>query len=91
MNQDENRITLTAEDGGETDFYVLEQTQLGGQSYLLVSDSRDEDGTCYLLKDQSGPEDEEAVYEFVDGDDEIEYLSQIFAELLGDADVEIET
>lgn len=90
MNNSENMITLLADDGEEVSFYVLEQTQLGGETYLLVSDSEEEDGECYLLKDKSKPEDTEAAYEFVDGDDEMEYLSRIFSELLGDADVEIE-
>lgn len=91
MKEEEDKITLCADDGEEMDFYVLEQTQLGGESYLLVSDSKEEDAACYLMKDKSRPEDTEAAYEFVEGDEEMEYLSRIFAELLGGTDVEIET
>lgn len=90
MEYSENMITLTTDDGEEVDFYVLEETKINGESYLLVSDSEEEDGECYLLKDKSKIEDAEAAYEFVDEDSELLYLSKIFAELLGDTDVEIE-
>lgn len=90
MEYSENLITLTTDDGEEVDFYVLEETKINGESYLLVSDSEEEDGECYLLKDKSKIEDAEAAYEFVDDDSELLYLSKIFEELLGDTDVEIE-
>lgn len=90
MDYSENMITLTTDDGEELDFYVLEETKINGESYLLVSDSEEEDGECYLLKDKSKTEDAEAAYEFVDEESELLYLSKIFSELLGDTDVEIE-
>lgn len=90
MEYSENMITLVTDDGEELDFYVLEETKINGESYLLVSDSEEEDSDCYLLKDKSKTEDAEAAYEFVDDDSELLYLSKIFAELLGDTDLEIE-
>ncbi|MEG1292724.1 MAG: DUF1292 domain-containing protein [Clostridium sp.] len=90
MDNGANKITLHTDDGDKLDLYVLEETTINGENYLFVSDSEEEDGACYLLKDKSKPEDAEAAYEFVDDDDEMEYLSKIFAELLGDTDVEIE-
>lgn len=90
MEYSENRITLHTDDGEEVDFFVLEETKINDETYLLVSDSEDEDGECYLLKDKSKPEDKEAAYEFVEEDGEMEYLSKIFSELLGDMGVEIE-
>lgn len=90
MDNVDNMITLHTDDGEELDLYVLEETKINGENYLLVSDSEEEDGECYLLRDKSKPEDEEAAYEFVDEDGELEYLSRIFSELLGDSDVEIE-
>ena len=61
-------------------------------NYLLVTDSEEEDeeGECYILKDKSKAEDAEAVYEFVENDDEIDYLFKIFTELIDDMDVELE-
>ena len=55
-----------------------------------MTDSKEGDGDCYLLKDKSKPEDAEAVYEFVEEDGELDYLSRIFNELMGDMGIEIE-
>lgn len=88
----EEKITLETDTGESVDFYVLEETRINGMNYLMVTDSEeeDEDGECYILKDVSGPEAGEAVYEFVDNDDELDYLTRIFTELLEDMDVEIQ-
>jgi len=84
-------IILTSDDGEEIRFYVIEETRIGGLNYLLVSDSQEDDGDAYILKDTSGSEDSEALYEIVEDDDELEYLSKIFNELLSDVDMEIES
>ena len=87
----EEKITLETDTGESVDFYVLEETRISGMNYLMVTDSgEDEDGECYILKDVSRPEESDAVYEFVENDDELEYLFKIFTELLGDTDVEIQ-
>lgn len=91
MNSEEKKITLTMEDGDTVDFYVLEETRINGMDYLLVTDAaEDEEGECYILKDLSKKDDADALYEFVEDDNEIDYLFKIFTELLEDADVEIE-
>lgn len=87
----EEKIALQAETGEIVDFYVLEETRINGMNYLLVTDSEeDEDGECYILKDVSEAEDKEAVYEFVENEDEMDYLYRIFAELMEDMEVEIQ-
>lgn len=90
MTQEE-KITLQTEDGEFVDFYVLEETRINGMNYLMVTDSEDdeEDGECYILKDISKAEDSDAVYEFVENDDELDYLYRIFTELMEDMEVEI--
>ncbi|MDO4267613.1 MAG: DUF1292 domain-containing protein [Eubacteriales bacterium] len=90
MTQEE-KITLQTDTGEPVDFYVLEETRINGMNYLLVTDSgdEDEDGECYILKDVSRQEDGDAVYEFVENEDEMDYLFRIFTELLEDAEVEI--
>ena len=89
MSNEEKKITLVTDDGGAVDFYVLEETRINGMSYLLVTDAADdEEGECYILKDLS--ESDDALYEFVEDDNEIDYLFKIFSELLEDADVDIE-
>ena len=87
---EEKMITLETEEGENVDFYVLEETKINGMSYLLVTDTEDEDGECYILKDRSKAEEEEAVYEFVEDDSEIDYLFKIFKELMEDMDIELE-
>lgn len=88
----EEKIVLETDTGELVDFYVLEETRIGGMNYLLVTDSEedDEEGECYILKDVSQAEDSEAVYEFVENDDELDYLTRIFTELVEDMEVEIQ-
>lgn len=90
--KEEKVITLIGEDGRNIEFTVLEETKISGVSYLLVTDASDEDaaGECYILKDLSKRCDEDALYEFVEDDNEIDYLYKIFSELLVDANVSIE-
>lgn len=83
-------ITITFEDGEETEFYVLEQTALMGKNYYLVSSQEDED-TCYILKENpEGGNEEYGMYEFVEEDEELQVLFPIFEELLEDSDMEVE-
>lgn len=88
---DEKKITLVTDAGEEISFYVLEETRINGMNYLMVTDASEdeEDGECYVLKDMSKAEEEDAVYEFVEDDDELDYLFKIFTELMEDMDVEI--
>lgn len=85
----ENKIQFTDEDGEKIDFYVIEQTRISGKDYLLVTDSADDEteADAYIMKDISEEQDEESVYVLVDDDNELEYLSKVFEELLGDEDV----
>lgn len=48
-----------------------------------------EDGTCYVMKDISAPEDEEADYVFAEGD-EAESVMDVFAKMLEGEDITIE-
>ena len=83
------KITLVDEEQ-TLEFFVLEETKLNGKNYLLVTDTEDEeeDADCYILKDMSGEEEEEALYEFVEDEAELEGLMKIFMELLDDVDIE---
>ena len=87
----EETIIMTDENGENVEFYVLEETRIHGRNYLLVTDAKeDEDGECYILRDMSGADDPEAVYEFVEDDGELDGQYRIFSELLDDTDVELE-
>lgn len=82
-----DRIVMLSEDGEELSFYVLEQTRVAQIDYLLVTETPEGDGDCYILKDVSEPSDAEALYEFVFDRNEQRYLSRIFEELLEDTEI----
>ena len=90
-NENKDKIVMITDSGESVDFYVLEETRINARSYLLVTDAPEgEDGECYILKDMSGQQDAEAVYEFVEDDSELDALMKVFEELLSDADVDLE-
>ena len=53
------KIKFQLEDGTEAEFYVEEQTRIGGVAYLLVSDSQDDEATAYIFKDVSEDDSQE--------------------------------
>ncbi len=81
------QIKITAEDGEIIDLFVIEQTRVNGLNYLLVAENEDEESEAYILKDVSKENDAEAVYEFVDDEEEIDSLARIFSELVDDAEI----
>ena len=72
----------------EVEFFVLEHTKINGSDYILVTDSEEGDATALILKDLSEVEDEDALYQVVEDDEELEYLLKIFEEILEDVDIE---
>jgi len=83
------RIRLQSEDGA-LELEILEETVVNGVNYILVTDAPEgEDGTCYVMKDTSLPEDEDADYVFADGE-EAETVMDIFAKILEGEDITIE-
>ena len=85
------KISFKDETGEEIELYVLEETRINNMNYLLVTESddeSDEETGAYIMKDVSKSEEEEAVYEMVENDDELKYVSDIFEELLEDVDIE---
>ena len=66
---------------------MLEQTRINGKDYILVTDSEEGDGEALILKDLSENGEQEAIYEIVEDDDELEALSMIFGEMLEDVDL----
>lgn len=85
-------IVFTDEEGKEVVFYILEQTTLGGVSYLLVTDAGDDenDGSFLILKENASDSDEEmAAFDIVEDENELEAVTKIFSELLEDVDLEV--
>lgn len=82
------KIKFMSEEMQETDFYVLEQTKVNGVSYILVTDSEEDDAECLILKDTSAEDDKESVYEIVEDATELGTVLKIFEELLEDIEIE---
>lgn len=82
------KIKFMSEEMQETDFYVLEQTKVNGVSYILVTDSEEDDAECLILKDTSAEDDKESVYEIVEDATELGAILKIFEELLEDIEIE---
>jgi hypothetical protein len=76
------KIILCPDGEEQVEFYVLEQTRLGGFNYILVSDVEEGDGEALILKDLSSEEDTESVYEIVSDDEELEAVAAVFENLL---------
>ena len=82
------KIKFQSPDGTVEEFYIEEQTMIGGVSYLLVSDSMDEEATAYILKDVSTGTEPEACYEMVEDDEELQAVYKVFEQMLDDVDLE---
>ena len=82
-------ITLTADDGSEETFFVLEKADIAGVSYLLVTDSvENEDADALILKETE--EDEMITYEVLEDENELKIISKYFEELLEDVELRLE-
>ena len=82
-----DKIVFTPEGGEPVRFYVLEQTRLGGIDYILVTDSEDGDGEALILRDTSPLEEDEAVYEIVTDDEELNAVADVFQNILDDIEL----
>lgn len=82
-----DKIVFTPEGGEPVRFYVLEQTRLGGIDYILVTDSEDGDGEALILRDTSALDEDEAVYEIVSDDEELNAVAAVFQNILEDIEL----
>ncbi len=82
-------IMLTADDGSEEAFFVLEKADIAGVSYLLVTDSvEEEDADALILKEIE--ENELITYEVVEDENELKIISKYFEELLEEVELRLE-
>jgi hypothetical protein len=83
-------IIFAGVDGEKIPFYVIEQTTLAGDNYLLVTDSEaDEDEADAYIMREIRDEDEQLLYELVEDEEQLEALSKVFVELLEDVDIQL--
>ena len=75
-------------DNGAEEFYVIDETRISNRNYILVSDSLEDEAEAMILKDISTESDTEAVYVPVEDEVELNAVAGVFAESLGDIDLE---
>lgn len=80
------KITFRPEGEDPVDFYVLEQTRIGGYNYILVTD-QEGDGEAMILKDLSRDGEEEGLYAVVTEDEELSAVAGVFENMLEDVDL----
>lgn len=78
------KITFNPEGEDPVEFFVLEQTRIGGFNYILVTDFEEGDGEALILKDISKDGVEESVYIIVSEEDELAAVSGVFENMLED-------
>ena len=84
------KIKFAFGDGnGEDEFFVLEQTKINGATYILVTDSEEDDAECLILKETGVEEQTDKMYEIVEDDTELLAESKVFEELLEDVSIEM--
>ena len=84
------KIRFTFADGtGEDEFFVLEETTINGSTYILVTDSEEDDAECLILKETEKTVPGDSVYEIVENETELLAVSKVFEELLEDVNIEM--
>ena len=68
------------------EFFVVEETQINGVKYLLVTEEEDGDSDAYILEELSNDK-EDIVYSMVEDDEKLTALGKVFAELIDVADI----
>lgn len=80
------KITFNPEGGDPVDFYVLEQTRIGGYNYILVTDFEEGDGEALILKDLSKDGEKESLFTIVSDDQELSAVASVFENMLEDVE-----
>ena len=78
------KITFNPNGEEPVDFFVLDQTRIGGYNYILVTDFEEGDGEALILKDMSQDGDEESVFTIVSEDQELNAVASVFESMLAD-------
>ncbi len=80
------KITFNPDGEEPVEFYVLEQTRIGGYNYILVTDFEEGDGEALILKDMSKDGEEESVFTIVEDDEELSAVAGVFENMLDDVE-----
>ncbi len=88
MSED-GKIMLTADDGSQEAFFVLEKADIAGKSYLIVTDQvEEEEADALILKEIQ--EEDVVLYEVVEDEKELTIISKYFEELLDEVELKLE-
>lgn len=80
------KITFRPDGADPVDFFVLEQTRIGGYNYILVTDFEEGDGEALILKDISKDGEEESLFTIVSDDTELKAVAEVFENMLDDVE-----
>ncbi len=90
MNKDSKVMFSIEGEDGKKEFYIIADTFFNNTSYILVTDTQEDDGEAYILK-EVGKDDMQitSTYEILEDEKELEALGLIFSELLAEEDIEL--
>ena len=83
----QEKIPFTLDDGTKIKFFVLEQTKLSEETYLLVTDAEEGDADALILRQLPAEDNKENAYEVVSDDALLEALAPVFENLLDDVSI----
>lgn len=80
------KLTFQKNENEKVDYFVLEQTVISGNTYLLVTDAEEGDGEAVILKEISS---DETAASYTDDltEEEFKAVVPIFENLLEDVDL----
>ncbi len=81
------KVIFNPEGADPVEFFVLEQTRIGGFNYILVTDFEEGDGEALILKDLSEDGEAESRYVIVSDDNELAAVADVFEGMLDDVDL----
>lgn len=81
------KIVFNPDQENPEGFYVLEQTRIGGNNYILVTDCEEGDGEALILKDISEDGEAEGVYVPVTEEEELAAVADVFENMLDDVEL----
>ncbi|MCR4892048.1 MAG: DUF1292 domain-containing protein [Lachnospiraceae bacterium] len=85
-----DKVAFTLDNGEEQDFYVIGKADVEDVSYILVAEEEEGDSDALILKDVSRDKtSEEAVYEMVDDERELQRAIAALHTVLEDVSIEI--
>lgn len=78
------KVIFNPEGEAPVEFFVLEQTRLGGYNYILVTDFEEGDGEALILKDMSEDGEADSVFVIVSEEEELNAVAGVFENMLDD-------